>query len=113
MCGHALLGHAAPLTEIQPPTSTAAAPAQNNEGTERRHDDGSSTPSAVCEREGDATLKTQRLPHLCAAEPPTLVTLTRMRGKAPRGPPWQHLAVPQPNLPHDGAIRPKLQMWLL
>lgn len=111
MCGHALLGHTASLPEMQPPPSTGA-PAHTHEGTER-HDNRPSAPTMVCEIEGEATLQTQRMSHQCAAGPPPLVSLSPLRDKAPRGPPWKPLAVRQSNLLHDGTIRSKLQMWLL
>ena len=111
MCGHALLGHAAPLPEMQPPPS-AGAPAQATEGTEW-HDDGPSEPSTVCEAEGDATLQAHRRPHQCAAGPPPLLSLSSVGDEAPRGPPSKSLAVRHPILLHDGTFRSKLQMWLL
>lgn len=111
MCGHALLGHAAPLLETQPPPS-AGAPAQNSEGTDRR-DNGPAAPATVCEVDGEATLRTQRMPHQCAAGPPPLVSLSPLGDKAPRGPPWKSLAVRQSIPLHDGTIRSKLQIWLL
>lgn len=112
MCGHALMGHAAPLAQTQPPPTSAAAPAQKQEGSERHHD-GPSAPGTVCEREGEVALQTQRTSHPCAAEPPPLASLNPQTSKAPRAPPLGRLAEHQPTLLHDSTTRSKLQMWLL